>query len=241
MPEELANWIDVTESVAYSGSLSLERVSSSIRMSATLNGINYDATYFGPGQAILCLWHIDVNGVQNVPYVPGYYYSVCFLGHIMEGGHEDDYKHGGRWSRQLGGADSLLQRSNTPRLAAGRVNLLSNATVTASSTLLVPATEAGTGEFAGSLVNVDPENTIDNNINTLWIANDSPHKDTLPEPKGEMARVFFKPVAGYDVDKLWWVEIINKATFLSNEEGVGLLYNNPDDQTRHHLRQQALF
>jgi hypothetical protein len=230
-PGELDNWTDVTESVVYNGSLTLERVSSSIRMGATLNGINYDKTYFGPGQAILCLWHIAVNGVQNVPYTADYY-SVCFLGHIIEGGHEDDYKHGARWTRSLGGADSLLQRSTAPRLAAGRVNLLSNATVTASSTLLVPASEAGTGEFAGALVNVDPENVIDNNINTLWIANDSPHVDALAEPVGDIYRVFFSPVAGYDVNKLWWFEVQSGNTWFTNEDDVFLRYDSWEDRTR---------
>ena len=203
----LALWTDVTERVAYSGSLARERVSSTIYFSATLNGTNYDTTYFGPGQAILCLYNVVVAGTQILPADTGTTWGVFFVGHITEGGHEDDYKHGGRWSRKIGGLDTLLQRSTAPRLAAGRINLLRNAAVTASSTLFVPATEAGTGEFAGSLVTVEPENTIDDNINTLWISNDAPHAEEREEATAYIQKVFIKPVTGYDQSKLWWIEL----------------------------------
>jgi hypothetical protein len=233
-----AGWTEVTQDVVYSGGLTLERTSSTVRFSAKLSGINYDASYFGPGQAILCLYRNEVAGVQVDP-VPAEIedneghitlvdsWAVFFLGHITEGGHEDDYKHGGRWTRQMGGLDTLLQRSTAPRLAAGRVDLLSNAEVTASSTLLVPASEAGTGEFAGSLVTVEPENTIDNNINTLWMSNGMPHLGTLTQPYGDVRRLFLKPLDGYDQSKLWWIELDDSEFNLRNQDGVFVFLERP--------------
>jgi len=222
----LATWTDVTEYVIYNGMLTIERVSSTIRFAATLNGVNYNADYFGPGQAVLCLNNIKVSGVQTVPADTGTTWATFFVGHVMEGNHEDDYKHGGRWSRQLGGLDSLLQRSTAPRLAAGRVNLLSNSAVEASSTLVTPALEAGTGEFAGSIVNVDPENTIDGNINTLWMSNDVPHSTALSPTYGTIRKLFINPITGFDQSRSWWFEfnsgaIVNQIR-IRNSDGVTL-------------------
>ena len=114
--DTLSAWTDVTERVIYNGSLTKERVSSTIIFEATLNGVDYDATYFGPGQAILCLCNVTLAGFQILPVDSGTTWGVFFVGHITEGGHEDDYKHGGRWSRKIGGLDTLLQRSTAPRL-----------------------------------------------------------------------------------------------------------------------------
>ena len=76
-----------------------------------------------------------------------------------------------------------------------------------SSTLTNPALEAGTGEFVGTLVTVPASNTIDSNINTLWIAEDAPHSDAYTEGTAYFQKVFFKPLAGYSLAKTWWIEL----------------------------------
>lgn len=202
----LTGWTNVSAYVNYAGRLTYTRAGSSLRWTATLSGTGYNAAYFGPGRAILCLRRITVAGVQTVAQ------GLFFLGQIVSGSHEDDYRHGGDWQRNVSGLDGYLQRSTAPRLTAGRIDLLESASVTASSTLLTPALEAGSGDFAGTLVSVAATNTIDGNINTLWISNDQP--DSTPEAAAPspvqqvmIDKVFFKPIAGYDADLLWWIEI----------------------------------
>ena len=161
---------------------------------------------------------------------------MWFVGQILSGTHEDDYRHGGSWARTVGGLDTFLQRSNAPRLTAGRVNLLATATVEASSTLATPATEAGSGEFAGTLASVDAGNTIDGNLNTVWISAEAPRATTRAEATGWFDKAFFKPLTGYDQDKLWWLEIHIRETFapgdfyLENSAGEYLFLTYANDE-----------
>ena len=200
-----SGWTNITARVNDAGSLTYERAGNSLRWNANLSGTQYSATYFAPGQAILCLRRILVAGVQTVPASGTW--ELWWLGQVTSGAHADDYKHGGDWTRSIGGLDSFLQGSTAPRLTAGRINLMAEASVTASSTLTNAALEAGTGEFVGTLVTVPASNTIDGNVNTLWISNGVP-STTIETPGTAMIqKVFCKPLAGYSQTKTWWIEL----------------------------------
>ena len=94
--------------------------------------------------------------------------------------------------------DSALQRATAPRLTAGRINLMENASVTASSTLTNAALEAGTGEFVGTLVAVpasqhhrrQPQHALDFGRRTA-------RGDADAQGTAYFQKVFFKPLAGY--------------------------------------------
>lgn len=201
---DTSGWTEVTSLVTGSGGLTYARSGNSLRWTAQISGVGYTATLFGSGQAIMCLRRILVAGVQTVPASGTW--ELWWLGQVVSGGMQDDYQHGGAWSRSIGGLDTALQRATAPRLTAGRYNLLRNATVDSSSTLLNPAVEAGSGEFAGTLVSVAAANTIDGNLNTLWISNDAPSANDSAAPAGWINKAFFKPLTGYDQTKLWWIE-----------------------------------
>jgi hypothetical protein len=201
----VVGWTDITARVNDAGSLTYGREGNSLRWSAQLAGTNYADTYFAPGQAILCLRRVLIGSTQTVPASGTW--ELWWLGQIISGSMQDDYKHGGAWTRQLAGLDSALQRATAPRLTAGRINLMANASVTASSTLINPALEAGTGEFVGTLVAVPASNTIDGNVNTLWISDDAPHSDSVTPGTAKFQKVFSKPLAGYSQAKTWWIEL----------------------------------
>jgi hypothetical protein len=201
----VVGWTDVTTRVTDAGSMTYERAGNSLRMSAQISGTNYADAYFAPGQAILCLRRILVGATQTVPASGTW--ELWWLGQIISGSVQDDYKHGGAWTRQVAGSDSALQRATAPRLTAGRINLMEDASVTASSTLTNAALEAGTGEFVGTLVAVPASNTIDGSLNTLWISDDAPHAATLSPGTAYFQKVFFKPLAGYTLAKTWWIEL----------------------------------
>lgn len=225
-----SGWTNITGSVNDAGSLTYERAGNSLRWQATLAGTQYAATYFAPGQAILCLRRILVAGVQTVPASGTW--ELWWLGQVTSGGHADDYKHGGDWTRNIGGLDSYLQGSTAPRLTAGRLNLMAEASVTASSTLTNAALEAGTGEFVGTLVNVDPANTIDGNVNTLWISNGVPSVTTETPGTAKIQKVFCKPLTGYSQTKTWWIELYGDFSggdwYLSSSAGLYLHFNVGD-------------
>ena len=98
-------------------------------MSRAVFRYQYDDAYFAPGQAILCLRRVLIGSTQTVPASGTW--ELWWLGQIISGSTQDDYKHGGAWSRHIAGLDSALQRSTAPRLTAGRINLLENASVSA--------------------------------------------------------------------------------------------------------------
>jgi hypothetical protein len=229
-----SGWTNITSRVTDAGSLTYERSGNSLRFTTQLSGTSYDATYCGPGQAILCLRRILVAGAQTVPASGTW--ELWWLGQITAGGARDDYQHGGQWTRSLGGVDTQLQRATAPRLTAGRLNLLSNASVTASSTLSNPALEASSGEFAGTLVSVAAANTIDGNLNTLWISNDAPSSTASAEPAGWINKAFFKPLTGYSQSKLWWLEFwcptnenLNGEWSLTNKAGQIFIIKGGED------------
>ena len=203
----LTGWVDVSALVIFGGSLSYGRSDSSLTWSANLRGTGYQKAWFGPGRAILCLRRLTVGGVETEAQ------GLWFVGQILSGTHEDDYRHGGSWARTVSGLDTFLQRSTAPRLTAGRIDLLATASVEASSTLATPAIEAGSGEFAGTLVSVGPENTIDGNLNTVWISAEAPGTIVHLEATGWFDKVFFKPITGYDQTKLWWIELHLRESF----------------------------
>ena len=242
----VVDWTNVTSLVNDAGSMTYGRESNSLRWSAQISGTNYNGLYFAVGQAILCLRRVLVAGVQTVPASGTW--ELWWLGQVISGSTQDDYKHGGVWTRQVAGMDALLQRSTAPRLTAGRMNLLSGVTPTAKSTLLNPALEAGTGEFPGTLVNVSPSNTTDGNVNTLWISNEAPHHSVISSATAIFNKVFFKPLAGYNQAKTWWVELdypgefVDGDWYLQNSAGEIIYFMSGDygeavrgDEGTHHV------
>jgi len=227
-------WTEITERVKWDGSLTLERDGSAVHAAMSLRGIDYDVAYLGLDKAIVVLDRITVNGVVK------YDWGLYFRGIVTAGEHADDYRHGGPWDRELQGLQAPLRLANAPRITAGPVDIAYGKSVSATSTLADPASEAGSGEFLGVSVNLDPDNVTDANLNTVWIS------QTAPDPTGETAvedywggidKVFFKPATGYT--GFWWFEVFNAnaedgqtLTHLAfqNEDNVWLdLYIHPNN------------
>ena len=64
-----AGWTNITAYVNDAGNLTYERTGNTLKWTASISGTQYSATYFAPGQAILCLRRILVAGTQTVPSV----------------------------------------------------------------------------------------------------------------------------------------------------------------------------
>ena len=177
--------------------------------STELQGENYDEDYFAVDRAVMCLRRI-VRGAYNSGWV------VWWIGCIAAGEWRDDYRLGAQWQRSVRGTDVTLRLTDAPRLTAGRINIAEDASATASTTLATPSVEAANGEFVGTTANVGASNVVDQRLNTVWISQSPPSSTTASiaynaqVPK--IDEVFFKPVAGFDPDRAWWVEIVNAST-----------------------------
>lgn len=201
-------WVEVTTYIHFNGSFDYEWDDNKITWSCTLHGQNYDAGYFGVGQALLCLRKVTFTGYDSG-------WRLWWLGCVESGGYTDNYKHGMEWRRVVKGTNISLKTTDSPRITVGKTNLARDGSITVSSTLAIPAEEISKGEFIGSTANVDSGNIIDGRLNTPWIAQYPPSviADELPLYHVEQERlkideVFFMPVTGYDPAKCWWFEIV---------------------------------
>ncbi len=203
------SWVEVTDRIYARGSLTYEWVGSALHWSTELQGENYDEDYFAVDRAVMCLRRI-VRGAYDSGWV------VWWIGCIAAGEWRDDYRLGAQWQRSVRGTDVTLRLTDAPRLTAGRINIAEDASATASTTLATPSVEAANGEFVGTTANVGASNVVDQRLNTVWISQSPPSSTTASiaynaqVPK--IDEVFFKPVAGFDPDRAWWVEIVNAST-----------------------------
>jgi hypothetical protein len=202
-------WTEVTDRIFGRGSLVQEWSGAAVRWHTELQGVNYLADYFAVDRAVLCLRRI-VRGAYDSGWV------VWWLGCIEAGRWRDDYRNGYGWQRSVRGTDATLRLTDAPRMTAGRTNIAEGASASASETLATPSVEAANGEFVGTTANVAAGNVVDQRLNTVWISQDPPSATTetilynAQQPK--IDEVFFAPIAGFDADKAWWVEIVNAST-----------------------------
>lgn len=213
-------WIEVTDSIHFNGAFDYEWNDNKITWSATLQGQNYNATYFGAGKALLCMRRTTCVGFDSG-------WTLWWLGCIEAGGYTDNYKHGMNWQRTVKGVDATLKTTDAPRLVVGKTNLAADASVSVSTTLAVPAEEIPNHEFIGATANVEGNNIVDERLNTLWIAQYPPSviADTLPlyhntQAQLKIDELFFSPVTGYDPRKTWWFEIVSMADKMSFGSGA---------------------
>jgi len=221
-------WTNVTNKVYYRGTFTSEWNDNSIVWHATLSGQDYSDTYFEIGRAVLCL-----RRIYNAGWQP---WETDWLGQIVEGDYISDYQAGEQWTREIGGINTVLSKNNAPRIVLGSLNLATSdqASVQVSSTLATPAVEVGNGEFVGAAANVDADNIIDENINTVWISQDIPTitADTLDTTVNSLRidEVFFMPTTGWSVDETWWFEIVNASVTGSFDltEALSSIINQDD-------------
>lgn len=203
------SWVEVTGDIKFDGSFDYKWDDSVINWSTTLKGINYNASYYAPGRALLCMRKVTFEGYDSS-------WHIWWLGCVDTGGWQDNYKHGMEWQRTIKGVDGSLKTTDSPRLVIGQTNLAAEASVSVSSTLSVPEEEIGYNEFVGSTAVVDSNNINDERLNTVWIAQYPPSvvEETLPISHVEATdividEVFFMPVTGYDPLKNWWIEVVS--------------------------------
>ena len=110
---DTAGWVDVTDMVYYRGSFTSDWTESSITWKATIEGQNYDADYFGVGKAILCLRKLTAY-LESASWYGSW--EIDWLGQVVSGRFNEDYRVGAEWTRDIGGLDASLARANAPRL-----------------------------------------------------------------------------------------------------------------------------
>jgi len=158
-----------------------------------------------------------------------YGWRLAWVGMIETSPWQDNYRHGAWWNLTVRSAEASLERTDSPRLRIGALDVASDGNVTTKSTLSLPALEAGNNEFVGATQNVAPANMIDGRLDTVWISQDTPSitgEDYAPFVGADMAKrnyrlmvdeIFFKPVTGFSPKNTWWIELFHNQ---DNGQGV---------------------
>lgn len=199
------DWTNITSLVAHEGRFTHEYDDAgSVGWRVNLRGYNYNATYLAHGCGVCCLrrdWTPEDAGI----------WRLWWVGVVDAGSHQRDYRNGGEWQRIVRDLRGVLRTTDAPRLTVGTLNMASGGTASASSVLATPALEAT--EFAGVIVECGADQAIDDDRNTLWIAQNAPTLDTTEEPATPthpvIDEIFNEPVPGYARSVSWWFEILN--------------------------------
>jgi len=221
-----AGWTELTDRISYASRVTQTWRGSSITWQAELSGWNYDDTLLETGLTVLCFRRIwRPTGTTTAP--AGWQsWSVAYIGEIVDKVNKDDYRHGQEWSRTIVGHDHLLSTRNAPRLEAGKLQATEGASVSGTVELATPEDERDTGEFVGGRASVALSNLVDGNLNTVYVSSTIPSGTSVawPNPYWDgftiITEVFFKPYAGWSVDRAWWVEVFN-ARSNDNSNDIG--------------------
>lgn len=198
-------WLECTWDVIHEGTFQQELTDGKITWRADISGYNYNPVFYSPGKAVCCL-----RRIETATYDSGW--VLWWLGVFDSGSHSDDYRRGQNWSRQVRSIEASLDLLDSPRLVVAGMNMLEDASATASSTLGTPAAEAGNNEFVGTTANVEPDNTVDQRLNTLWISQNTVNviaETPAATNRALIDEIFYKPYAGFAITNSWWFEIFN--------------------------------
>ncbi len=216
------NWTDISDDVYQDGDLTYDWRGSSLVWTTRVRGKNYSASLMDKKDAIACLRKIDTT-TGSVNWV------LDWLGQITGGEHNNDYRNGMEWSREITGTNFTLEGCNSPRVTAGPANAAAGKAVTVSSTLSVAQTsaEAGKNEFIGTTCNPQASNITDSNLSTVWMSATPPVSTVETDNQGEggiiFSELFFYPTSGYTTDRTWWIGPSN-ADYPSTIHGRRFLY-----------------
>lgn len=211
-----AGWTELTDRISYASRVTQTWRGSSITWQAELSGWNYDDTLFETGLAIICfrrIWRPTGTGTAPAGWQS---WHVVYIGEIIDKVNKDDYRHGQEWTRTVVGHDHLLSTRNAPRIEAGQMQTTEGASVTGTGALATPEDERDTGEFVGGRASVALANLVDGNINTVYISSTIPGGISNDFPGAYwdggtlIGEIFFKPYAGWSVDRAWWIEVYNQ-------------------------------
>lgn len=207
------SWTEITDRVDYTSRFTQTLQGASITWTADLSGWNYDATLMGLGVAVICwrrIWR--PTGTATAP--AGWQaWEREFLGEFVTRDDTRDYRAGNEWQRQVTGYNNWLGRYNAPRITAGKIRVTDGAGVDGSEELSQPELEKDRGEFVGGTANVEIDNVVDGNRNTVYISDTIPESVNHPWPGVTwdggipITEVFFKPLPGWPLERSWWVEV----------------------------------
>lgn len=222
---EVTNLINANRSIEINTSLN----GSSITWNAKLSGYGYNEGYFGIGRAILCMTRTSktseysyfvigqsLMGDQYSDLSPNTVYGIDsgwvldWMGVVINGEYNNDYRNGAEWTRSVGGVNNLLSRINAPRKILTPYNIASGKSVDASTTLVNAYLEARNKEFIGTTATVSPSNVTDENIRTPWISDGTPSTvgDTEAKNAGAViSEIMLIPAPGWNQKTAWWFEI----------------------------------
>lgn len=200
------DWHDVTNLVYHEGTFTHQVGAGTVNWTAQVRGHSYN-DYFASGNMLLCCRR-DITTDND----SGWYLWWC--GRIEGGQYARDYQAGEPWQRTVRDISLTMITTDAPRLVVGPINLAEGASVSTSSYLLTPASEAGNGEFIGTTAVVVGDNITDANKNTVWISQDAPSSAGEDPALNALDilvidEVFLWPVPGYSLGRSWWVELAN--------------------------------
>jgi hypothetical protein len=198
------SWTEIT-SIVTGGvhfSNTLNESGAIIDWNATVSGVSYNSTSLDRGRLMLArrrLWPTDAAAWTS--------WTVWWCGYIDRvTPATDDHDQMGRWTANIRSLSFLMERADAPAHNFGRMNIATAGTATASSVLTNVIAEGGKGEFQG-IPSVEAANTIDSNMDTLWISNlaPSPTADTVDvtnSPNICVNEIYREPT-GYDKGYRW--------------------------------------
>ena len=213
-----STWREVTSDIINGGTFDRNWEGNTINWHTNLTGYNYSPSNFGLRNAIVCLKRESYLNTTTSSFVEGSW-LLHYIGEITDINFTHEYSEQRGWQADINSIDYLLRDTDSPILNFGEINIASEASVTAKSTLVLPEAEAGKGEFISVPYSVAPENVVDGRLNTLWISQDPPviTGETLPFSTGSTPQFLIdeflhKPYLGWNQEEAWWIEILNCTT-----------------------------
>ena len=201
----VVEWVEIT-SIVVGGNDRDELRESIGTWTVQLDGIQYNSQLLDNDNAVLCMarWRPGAGGAFHLWTS----WAVYWLGFIRDVRLDDDADRAYNWSATIQPWLQYLDNTDADAVEYGKIDIAEDASVTASSTIVDPFTESGTGEFIGS-PDLTPEKTVDGDMGTLWISEPSPIASYPGSQSGAGWRInelYLRPAPGLP-SGLQWIEI----------------------------------
>lgn len=176
-----------------------------------------DFSYTGVFQGTTLIGVTGLSGYHwaGEPCARTYGWRLAWMGMVENSPWTDDYRHGANWTISVRSNDASLNRTDSPRIRTGSIDVIDGSSVTSTTTLATPVDEVGNNEFVGVTTTLSPQNIVDGRLDTVWISQGVPtitgEDDHTTTSELVIDEVFFKPVVGWSPYNTWWVELFHNS------------------------------
>lgn len=205
--DAVVEWVEITPYVT--GGYDRDELRETMATwSVQLEGIQYNSQLMDNDNAVLCMarWRPGAGG----DFTLWTSWAVYWLGYIREVSLDDDADRAYNWKATIQPWSQYLDTTDAVSTEYGQIDIADSASVTASSTIIDPFTESGTGEFVGS-PELTPDRTVDGDMTTLWISEAAPvatYPGVAANAGWRINEIYLRPAPGMPSD-LQWIELVH--------------------------------